>query len=81
MGGFGRGIGVEILTVRDRWRWTLGEDGDFNVKILTSLIKEKILLVENDGHDTRLNKLVSKKVNVFVWRAIKGRLPVHVELE
>ncbi|GJU85982.1 putative ribonuclease H-like domain-containing protein [Tanacetum coccineum] len=74
-------IGVEILVVGDRWRWTLGEDGDFKVKILKSLIEEKILQVENNGHDTRWNKLVPKKVNVFVWRAIKGRLPVRVELE
>nr|GEY04898.1 reverse transcriptase domain, reverse transcriptase zinc-binding domain protein [Tanacetum cinerariifolium] len=36
---------------------------------------------ENDGHDTYWNKLVPKKVNVFVWRAIKGRLPFRLELE
>ncbi|GJR37931.1 reverse transcriptase domain, reverse transcriptase zinc-binding domain protein [Tanacetum coccineum] len=67
--------------ISDRWRWTLGEDGDFKVKILTSLIEEKILQVENDGHDTYWNKLVPKKVNVFVWREIKGRLLIRVELE
>nr|GEW21553.1 reverse transcriptase domain, reverse transcriptase zinc-binding domain protein [Tanacetum cinerariifolium] len=64
-----------------RGMWTLGEDGDFKVKILTSLIEEKILQVENVGHDTCWNKLVPKKVNVFMWRAIKGRLPVRVKLE
>nr|GEU62800.1 RNA-directed DNA polymerase, eukaryota, reverse transcriptase zinc-binding domain protein [Tanacetum cinerariifolium] len=51
---------------KDRWRWTLGEDGDFKVKILASLIEEKILQVENGGHDTHWNNLVPKKVNVFV---------------
>ncbi|GKB75879.1 RNA-directed DNA polymerase, eukaryota, reverse transcriptase zinc-binding domain protein [Tanacetum coccineum] len=67
--------------ISDRWRWSLGEDIDFKVKILTSLIEEKILQVENDGHDTCWNKLVPKKVNVFVWRAIKGRLMVRLELK
>ena len=27
------------------------------------------------------NKLVPKKVNIFVWRALKGRLPVRKELD
>ena len=34
---------------RDKWRWTLDEDGDFKVKTLTSLIEEKILQGDNIG--------------------------------
>ncbi|GJW98026.1 Toll/interleukin-1 receptor domain-containing protein [Tanacetum coccineum] len=34
---------------RDKWRWTLGEDGEFAVKELTRLIDEKVLCVESDG--------------------------------
>ena len=66
---------------RDRWRWTLGEDGEFKVKDLTCLIEEKILQVESGGQDTLWNKLVPKKVNIFAWGALKGRLPVWVELD
>nr|GEX89441.1 RNA-directed DNA polymerase, eukaryota [Tanacetum cinerariifolium] len=61
--------------------WTLGGDGEFAVKELARLIKEKVLRVENDGNETLWNNLVPKKVNVFVRRALRGRLPVRVELD
>ncbi|GKB65405.1 RNA-directed DNA polymerase, eukaryota, reverse transcriptase zinc-binding domain protein [Tanacetum coccineum] len=61
--------------------WKLSEDGDFKVKELSRLIEDKIHQVENDAQETLWNKLVPKKVNVFVWRALKGRLPVRVELD
>nr|GEW53793.1 RNA-directed DNA polymerase, eukaryota, reverse transcriptase zinc-binding domain protein [Tanacetum cinerariifolium] len=61
----------------------IGEDIDeIGLEFMSSCVgEEKILQVENAGHDTCWNKLVLKKVNVFVWRAIKGRLPVCVKLE
>ena len=65
----------------DRWRWKIFDDGIFMVKELSSFIEEKILHVELDGQEMRWNKLVPKKVNIFVWRALKGRLPVRVELK
>ncbi|GJZ55103.1 RNA-directed DNA polymerase, eukaryota, reverse transcriptase zinc-binding domain protein [Tanacetum coccineum] len=66
---------------RDRWKWSLSEDGVFTVKELSRLIEEKILVSNNGGRETIWNKLVSKKVNIFVWRALRGRLPVRVELD
>ncbi|GKB26925.1 reverse transcriptase domain, reverse transcriptase zinc-binding domain protein, partial [Tanacetum coccineum] len=66
---------------RDKWRWTLNENGEFTVKELARLVEEKILHTESGGHETLWNILVPKKVNIFVWRAIKGRLPVLVELD
>ncbi|GKE09180.1 RNA-directed DNA polymerase, eukaryota, reverse transcriptase zinc-binding domain protein, partial [Tanacetum coccineum] len=66
---------------RDRWRWALDNDGDFTVKDLSSLIEEKILRSDNGGQETGWNKLVPKKVNVFVWRDLRGRLPVRVDLD
>ncbi|GJU09232.1 reverse transcriptase domain, reverse transcriptase zinc-binding domain protein [Tanacetum coccineum] len=66
---------------KDRWRWSLGEDGEFTVKELARLVEEKILHMDSGGHETLWNKLVPKKVNIFVWRALKGRLPVRVELD
>ncbi|GJV82953.1 RNA-directed DNA polymerase, eukaryota, reverse transcriptase zinc-binding domain protein [Tanacetum coccineum] len=68
-------------TCRDRWKWTLFDDGVFKVKDLTCLIEDKIFHVESDGQETLWNKLVPKKVNIFVWRALKGRLPVREELD
>nr|GFA80447.1 reverse transcriptase domain, reverse transcriptase zinc-binding domain protein [Tanacetum cinerariifolium] len=70
----GNGIG-------DIWRWKLGEDGEFTVKDLARLIEEKIIHGESGGHETLWNNLVPKKVNIFVWRAIKGRLSVRVKLD
>ncbi|GJU01801.1 hypothetical protein Tco_1112139 [Tanacetum coccineum] len=65
---------------RDRWRWTLCEDGEFKVKDLSRLIEEKILHVETGTQETLWNKLVPKKVNIFVWRALKKTL-VRKELD
>ncbi|GKE46749.1 reverse transcriptase domain, reverse transcriptase zinc-binding domain protein [Tanacetum coccineum] len=66
---------------RDKWRWVLSEDGDFTIKELSRLVQDKILHLESGGHETLWNKLVPKKVNIFVWRALKGRIPVRVELD
>ncbi|GJT89609.1 reverse transcriptase domain, reverse transcriptase zinc-binding domain protein [Tanacetum coccineum] len=66
---------------RDKWRWLLDEDGEFKVKMLTRLIEEKCLCLESGGQETTWNKLVPKKVNIFIWRALKNRLPVREELD
>ncbi|GKC73819.1 RNA-directed DNA polymerase, eukaryota, reverse transcriptase zinc-binding domain protein [Tanacetum coccineum] len=66
---------------RDRWRWTLFDDGEFKVKDLTGLTEDKILHVESGGQETLWNKLVPKKVNIFASRALKGRLLVREELD
>ncbi|GKC56093.1 RNA-directed DNA polymerase, eukaryota, reverse transcriptase zinc-binding domain protein [Tanacetum coccineum] len=66
---------------KDRWKWSLSEDGEFTVKELSRLIEEKILVSNNGGRETIWNKLVSKKVNIFVWKALRERLLVRVELD
>nr|GEW05829.1 reverse transcriptase domain, reverse transcriptase zinc-binding domain protein [Tanacetum cinerariifolium] len=76
MSGVGNGIGLETLK-----RWMLGEDGEFTVKELSILIEHKVLSVESGMHETLWNKLAPKKVNIFVWKALRGRLPVRVELD
>ncbi|GKB31218.1 RNA-directed DNA polymerase, eukaryota, reverse transcriptase zinc-binding domain protein [Tanacetum coccineum] len=62
-------------------RWLLGEDDEFTIKELARLVGEKILHVENGGHETLWNRLVPKKVNIFMWMSLKGRLLVRVELD
>ncbi|GJR71924.1 reverse transcriptase domain, reverse transcriptase zinc-binding domain protein [Tanacetum coccineum] len=66
---------------RDRWRWEFQENGDFTVKVLTKLVEEKTLNVASEDEATIWNKWVPKKVNIFVWRALQGRLPVREELD
>ncbi|GJX92578.1 RNA-directed DNA polymerase, eukaryota, reverse transcriptase zinc-binding domain protein [Tanacetum coccineum] len=66
---------------RDKWFWSLDEDGVFTVKMLARLVDERILHVKSGGRETIWNYLVPKKVNIFIWRALKGRLPVREELD
>ncbi|GJR02955.1 RNA-directed DNA polymerase, eukaryota, reverse transcriptase zinc-binding domain protein [Tanacetum coccineum] len=80
-GTVGKRVIVVVESELDMWRWVQVEDGVFKVKELTRLVEEKILHVESGGQETISNKLVPKKVNIFVWRALKGRLSVRVELD
>ncbi|GJW73959.1 RNA-directed DNA polymerase, eukaryota, reverse transcriptase zinc-binding domain protein [Tanacetum coccineum] len=59
--------------------WDKGSE--FTVKELARLAEEKVLRVKGGHHETIWNNLVPKKVNIFVWRALRGRLPVRVELD
>ncbi|GKA84891.1 RNA-directed DNA polymerase, eukaryota, reverse transcriptase zinc-binding domain protein [Tanacetum coccineum] len=45
------------------------------------MVEERTLQLEISRHDTIWNKLVTKKVNIFVWRALKKRLPIREELD
>ncbi|GJX85916.1 reverse transcriptase domain, reverse transcriptase zinc-binding domain protein [Tanacetum coccineum] len=69
------------INCRDRWRWALQESGDFTVRGLTKLVEEKIHNTDSGGGATTWNNLVPKKVNIFIWRDLKGRLPVREELD
>ncbi|XP_071727211.1 uncharacterized protein [Rutidosis leptorrhynchoides] len=65
----------------DEWRWTLAPNGKLTTKKLHSIIEEKI----NEGNslhiETHRNPLVSKKIEIFIWRARLRRLAVRVELD
>lgn len=68
--------------VKDSWSWTLADDGMFDVKKLRLLL-DKVQLGDRIAEEdqTICKKLIPGKVNVFMWRAWKGRLPVRVELD
>ncbi|GJX14815.1 hypothetical protein Tco_0206573 [Tanacetum coccineum] len=67
-----------LLNHKDSWKWLLADNDIFSVKALTKLIGEKCIDVGNNISETIWNKLVSKKVNIFMWRVGRGRLPVRV---
>ncbi|XP_071698840.1 uncharacterized protein [Rutidosis leptorrhynchoides] len=67
--------------VRDTWKWKAGGSEIFSTKALTTLFNSRLLIPSNDSCETLCNKLVPKKIEVFVWRANKKRLPVLVELD
>ncbi|XP_071726033.1 uncharacterized protein [Rutidosis leptorrhynchoides] len=74
--------GVSLNHERDdSWKWSLAPNGLFSVKILSSLIDVQLLPINSHVHETLRNHLVPKKVELFVWRAIKKRLPVRIELD
>lgn len=69
------------ISRRDSWAWGLDEDGGFMVKTLARMVDSKSLKIDSGAHETLWCKLFPKKVNMFVWRALKKRLPVRTELD
>ncbi|GJS91989.1 reverse transcriptase domain, reverse transcriptase zinc-binding domain protein [Tanacetum coccineum] len=65
----------------DRWDWKLGTNGVFSVRSLACWIEEWRVSSMVGVNKTRWNNIVPRKINVFVWRALLGRLPVRVELD
>ncbi|GJR95546.1 retrovirus-related pol polyprotein from transposon TNT 1-94 [Tanacetum coccineum] len=61
--------------------WLLEDKGRFTVKALSKMVDNKYLHEEDSRQETVWNKIVPKKVNIFIWRALKGRLPVRSELD
>ncbi|GJZ96381.1 hypothetical protein Tco_0668715 [Tanacetum coccineum] len=43
---------------RDRWRWTIFEDGEFKIKDLSRMVEEKILHVESGRQETLWSNFV-----------------------
>ncbi|XP_071740958.1 uncharacterized protein [Rutidosis leptorrhynchoides] len=66
---------------RDKWTWTLGSNGTYTVQDLSVLIDGKLLVGEGSNVATIRNHLVPLKVELFIWRARLGRLPVRTELD
>ena len=69
---------VRIHSGRDVWRWEIGVETEFSVKLAREHFDLRVLLVA--GVKTRWCKLLQRKVNVFLWRLQLGRLPVRWSL-
>ncbi|XP_071712249.1 uncharacterized protein [Rutidosis leptorrhynchoides] len=65
----------------DKWKWSKTSNGIFKVSVLASEIDEHILTSNPSTQCTLRNNLVPKKVEIFVWRALRKRLPVRIELD
>ncbi|XP_071705575.1 uncharacterized protein [Rutidosis leptorrhynchoides] len=65
----------------DSWKWLLNNNGKFATKSLSDVITTKMLGAGVNMEETVRNHLVPKKVEVFVWRAKRKRLPVLSELD
>ncbi|PWA53443.1 RNA-directed DNA polymerase, eukaryota, Reverse transcriptase zinc-binding domain protein [Artemisia annua] len=60
---------VILSYVSDSWRWYLEKSGKLIVKSICTRIEKQNFLTSNNF--TRWSKLVPKKVNILVWRAIR----------
>nr|GEV68176.1 hypothetical protein [Tanacetum cinerariifolium] len=58
----------------DKWVWS------FNVKTLTSMIQNKVLIDSNLGKHHVCNSWVHRKVNVCTWRTSLDRIPTRANL-
>ncbi|XP_071687046.1 uncharacterized protein [Rutidosis leptorrhynchoides] len=66
---------------RDRWAWSPGSKGCFTANRLSSLLDERLMPTTNSSAVTLRNNFIPKKVELFVWRTRKGRLPILPELD
>nr|GEZ59081.1 hypothetical protein [Tanacetum cinerariifolium]GFB39451.1 hypothetical protein [Tanacetum cinerariifolium] len=62
----------------DRWSWSINADGLFTVSSTRSYIDRHILPSLNT--ETRWNKCLPRKVNIFIWRLRLDRLPHRLNL-
>nr|GEY61709.1 RNA-directed DNA polymerase, eukaryota [Tanacetum cinerariifolium] len=61
----------------DDWSWAIGTSS-FTVKTIREYIDQRYL--PNDGMETRWNRFLPKKINIFIWRALRYRLPTRWNL-
>ncbi|XP_071741069.1 uncharacterized protein [Rutidosis leptorrhynchoides] len=66
---------------KDCWRWNLNSEGIYTVKDCSVLVDKVILPRAVNSIESLRNGLVPKKVEVFIWRARLGRIPVRFELD
>ncbi|XP_071704231.1 uncharacterized protein [Rutidosis leptorrhynchoides] len=68
---------------RDSWQWQLSRNRCFSTKELSKIVDENCLC-PNSSHlqeATIRNRFVPLKVEIFIWRLLRRRLPVRVELD
>ncbi|XP_071687589.1 uncharacterized protein [Rutidosis leptorrhynchoides] len=65
----------------DVWKWSLSSKGEYTVKACSALLDQQVLGSAASNCGTLHNPLVPKKVEIFVWRVLKNRIPVRIELD
>ncbi|GKA19294.1 RNA-directed DNA polymerase, eukaryota, reverse transcriptase zinc-binding domain protein [Tanacetum coccineum] len=69
---------VALSANSDSWTWSVGVDGVFSVAATRLPIDHSIL--PSSTIETRWNKGLPKKVNIFIWRLHLDRLPTRLNL-
>ena len=71
-------VNVQLSRDKDEWVWTLDKSNTFVVKYTKKNI-DSLLLPDSQPH-TRWCRFIPKKVNIFLWRAFRNRLPTRWNL-
>nr|GEY87256.1 RNA-directed DNA polymerase, eukaryota [Tanacetum cinerariifolium] len=70
-------LGVTLSDSKDIWTWSIGSPS-FSVKCTREHI-DKRYLPDGDSK-TRWNHSLPKKINIFIWKALRDRLPTRWNL-
>ncbi|XP_071715283.1 uncharacterized protein [Rutidosis leptorrhynchoides] len=65
----------------DSWAWKYQYNGIYTSCSLVKLINDVSTDGRNTSDPTVLNPLLPQKLSIFIWRAIKNKLPVRTELD
>ncbi|XP_071700605.1 uncharacterized protein [Rutidosis leptorrhynchoides] len=65
----------------DTWVWKFNFNAQFTCNSLSSMLDELSAVAHNNTEPTIINKLIPQKIGIFMWRAIKNKLPVRSELD
>ncbi|XP_071704551.1 uncharacterized protein [Rutidosis leptorrhynchoides] len=65
----------------DKWLWTANNDQMYKVNYIRCIIDNLSLVSNSHSQETKFNRLVHLKINVFAWRVKRKRLSVLVELD
>nr|GEU36950.1 cytochrome c-type biogenesis protein CcmE homolog, mitochondrial-like [Tanacetum cinerariifolium] len=70
-----------LYLYRETWRCSLDGNGEFTVKSLSEWVEDMSLSGDSGSSQTLWSKIIPRKVNIFIWRVLKRRIPVRVELD
>ncbi|XP_071713025.1 uncharacterized protein [Rutidosis leptorrhynchoides] len=63
------------------WECKLDNTGVYKTRVMASKIDEILLAGYGSNSGTLRNNLIPQKVGIFIWRVLKGRIPVRMELD
>ncbi|PWA71854.1 RNA-directed DNA polymerase, eukaryota, Reverse transcriptase zinc-binding domain protein [Artemisia annua] len=67
---------VVLSNQRDSWKWSLDVSTGFSVASVRHLVDSRFLVVDQIA--TRWNRCVPIKINVFLWRLSRNKLPSRI---
>ncbi|GKE31453.1 RNA-directed DNA polymerase, eukaryota, reverse transcriptase zinc-binding domain protein, partial [Tanacetum coccineum] len=70
--------GTVLVSIRDRWVWSLNSSGDFSVASVRKMIDE--FMLSEVASRTRWIKVVPIKVNVLAWKIKLDYLPTRLNI-